>query len=75
MLETRKAECYQVWNENFIWLRINSGMVKIHRMILIRKNKNEIGKQQPRLYVHYDKDKSKVQRLNGYGSEYSNQIL
>jgi len=64
---------YQIARESLQWLRLE-----------LRYGKNptdedaiasEIGNPQPSLYVHYDKDMRKVQRLNGYGSEESNPLL
>jgi len=42
---------------------------------LLLKEAPEVGNPQPSLYVRHDKDRRKVQRLNGYGSEKSSPLL
>lgn len=64
---------YQVVNESLRWLRVELryGNNPSYKDV---KDASEIGNPQPNSYVQYDKDMEEVQRLNGDGSENSNQI-
>ncbi len=64
---------YQTVNESLQWLRskLRYGNNPPYEDV---KYASEIGNPQPNSYVQYDKDMEEVQRLNGDGSENSNQI-
>ena len=63
---------YQAVNESLQWLRskLRYGNNPSYADTIVSK----IGNPQPSSYVHSDKNMEKVQRLNGDGSEDSNQI-
>jgi hypothetical protein len=83
--EVPKDDDYQIISESLWWLRkTNSGMVKMSRMkndSFERKDHKEtlvsleMDNPQPSSYGRNDKTMEKVQRLNGFGSEMSNQHL
>jgi hypothetical protein len=82
--EVPKDDDYQIVSESLRWLRkTNSGMVKMSRMKNNSFIKNyeeidislEMDNPQPSSYGRNDKTMEKVQRLNGFGSEMSNQHL
>lgn len=64
---------YQAVNESLQWLRVALRYGNNPPYEDTRISVSEIGNPQPSLYVHYDKDMRKVQRLNGDGSERLNQ--
>ena len=79
-VKTYKENCgqiqflgYQAVNESLQWLRVALRYGKNPPYEDTRTSVSEIGNPQPSLYVHYDKDMRKVQRLNGDGSERLNQ--
>jgi hypothetical protein len=79
-VKTYKEKCsqiqflgHEVLSEMLKWLRVELRYRNSSPYEDTRTSVSEIGNPQPSLYVHYDKDMRKVQRLNGDGSERLNQ--
>jgi hypothetical protein len=65
---------YEAINESLLWLRLELRYRKNPPYEEAQKTASKMDNQQPSLYVRHDKDMRKVQRLDGNGSEKSNQL-
>jgi len=65
---------YQALDESLIWLRKKLRYGKNATHDKENKKSLEIDNPQPSVFIHNDKNMTKVQRLNGIGSEEFDQL-